>query len=334
VGRIYYHGSDLDGRSSAVILMRKYPNYEVSPMNYHRGIDLTKIKKDEPLIFADVFFDDKREKDLRDLLAITTDITILDHHERKMANRVFEELGIKYKGIIDTESDGACAIVWNYCFPNHPIPMGIKLIGTYDVWKRNFDNIRYMLGLGANNPAVANKFIWNKVLSDDVDFNLLMKSEGSIILKYLRNDQTRYVRAYGIIGKINGYKALAINRGLSDSSIFDSVPQDAFDIYMRFTFTKDRKFKVSITTPREDLDLREIAAKFEGGGHPKASGLIVDKLEDIFEIDDNADYSPIYRFNREAYSKIDKMEINKLEIVDRFGDMILQADKIREGNLS
>lgn len=305
--KIFYHAADLDGRCSAAIAMRKWPNATVLAYNYYYDFPHDKIQPGEEVVFVDVFFDDKNEADLTKLLAITDKITILDHHRRKMADRVFAEKGIKYKGIIDPDAPGACALVWQYCFPKVDMPIGVRYIGEYDTWDRHFNNARFQLAVNAKNTGVFNKWLWDKILRDDSRFMLQMINEGNTIIEYLRPWYARYIRAYGRIGSIEDgkYSILLVPMGMVDSSIFDSIPALLFDVYARSTIGRDGDWKISITTNRLDLDLRDVAEKFDGGGHKKACGMSVKAPEDMVTFNPNADRTPLQKYYRNAYDFID-----------------------------
>ena len=59
--------------------------------------------------------------------------------------------------------------------------------------------------------------------------------------------------------------------------------KEKYDLYIRGTFGKSRRWTISITTDRDDINVGLIAKDYEGGGHKKSAGMIVNELADFFE---------------------------------------------------
>ena len=287
--KIFHHASDLDGRCCGAILLRAYPNCELYPYNYwydpETYIDI--VQKDEPVIFADIT---PTPPNLERLMNITENITIIDHHSSSFDD--LESLGLQFPGIMTRDGLGACALVWEWCQKDRPhpkpVPFGVQCIAEYDAWERKTDNIRFHYGIQTFNTFPTN-WIWDEILKDDQKTLSVILRSGRAISDYLTSWYKRQVRSYAIEGrvaytrgdKIVEYPAIFINQGGVDSSIFDSL-EKKYDVYIRGTFGKARRWSISITTESEDVDVSMIARDFEGGGHVKAAGMVVDDLSDFF----------------------------------------------------
>jgi oligoribonuclease NrnB/cAMP/cGMP phosphodiesterase (DHH superfamily) len=105
--------------------------------------------------------------------------------------------------------------------------------------------------------------------------------DGRAILGYLVPWYKILVKAYGISGTIDGRRALILNQGGVNSFVFDSVI-NKYDVFVRYVKGRDAGWRCSITTERPDIDVSAIAEKYGGGGHMKAAGFRVEKLEDFF----------------------------------------------------
>lgn len=273
---IVYHGADLDGICSGRIAAMKYPRAKLLPGSYYNTDQLkVEIENNQSFIFVDYFPDDS-DTEVIDMLQ-GKDVTIIDHHERLCVK------DIKYKGIIDPDSEyGACVMTWKYLFPDRPVPVGVIYIGEHDVWNRSYDNVTYALGLSIYNTRIHNHALWNKILTNDKQHVSNTLYSGSIVYRHKYNWFFRYVRAYGIIGKVKGHKAIMVNLGMVNSSVFDSIDNSNFDVFIRATMDRDMAWKISLTS--STVDVREIAREYGGGGHKGASGCVVAKLEDIFTV--------------------------------------------------
>ena len=114
--KIFCH-VDLDGRCSGAILTRKYPLADVKFYNYNYDwMDtFSCIEPGEPIIFADIT---PRIEDLRNLMVITKDITIIDHHSSSYDD--LQEAGLEFPGLIRTDELGACALVLSLIHISEP----------------------------------------------------------------------------------------------------------------------------------------------------------------------------------------------------------------------
>lgn len=278
--------TDLDGKACGAILTRRFPDADLINYNYFyepdRSIDL--IETDEEVIFADIT---PKPEHLAAVMTITKRITIFDHHSSSL--RDLTAAGLTFPGTQTKDGLGACLLVWEYYYPERPVPSGIRWIAEYDAWERTADNKMFNFGLKKFNIFPTN-WIWNKILLNDEVFVDKVMSIGRELLAYLVPWYKRLVRSYAITGYViddvhdkvpNRYSAILLNQGAVDSSVFDDADKP-YDIYIRAVFGKNLCWLVSITTNRDDIDVSEIANQFGGGGHRKAAGFAIDDLFDFF----------------------------------------------------
>lgn len=281
--KVFYHGSDTDGIACGAILTRKYPEATMIRYNYwyspEKTIDL--VEQDEPVIFADIT---PTVDNLQRLMSITKDITIIDHHASSIKD--LKELGLSFPGTMKEDGLGACALVWEWC-SDKPIPTGIRYIAEYDGWQRTPENKMFHFGLLSFSTFLNNQ-IWEYILRDDIPYIQRIMDQGRSVLKYLVPHYKKLLRSYSFTGYVNPevtdgkhLSAIFINQGGVDSSIFDSC-EEKYDVYFRGVFGKDRKWLVSITTERTDIDVSAIAAKFGSGGHANAAGFATAEINDFF----------------------------------------------------
>ena len=99
----------------------------------------------------------------------------------------------------------------------------------------------------------------------------------------------RLIKSYaipGFIDDISGspnrrFTSILIKQAAVDSSIFDDL-EKKYDIYLRVVYGKNCVWLVSATTDRDDIDLTELAVRFNGGGHKRSVGFAVDDLHEFF----------------------------------------------------
>ena len=278
--KIFYHNSDLDGKCSAAIVCRKYPKATIVGYNYYyeHNRAFSGIQQNEELIFVDIT---PSVESLRVLLQTTPNITILDHHKTSISS--LAEANLVFPGKLDDTGLGACKLVWEYYYPEHPLPKSVLWIAEHDVWKNTPTNKFFHFGLGLQNTYPTNP-TWDKLFDDHHPIIEQVLEAGKIIQTYLVHWYKTLVKVYGIPGKIRHlgtYSAMVLNQGAVNSFVFDSVITQ-YDVFVRVVKGKDDGWRCSITTEKDDIDVSEIAKKFGGGGHKKAAGFRVDKLEDFF----------------------------------------------------
>jgi len=153
--------------------------------------------------------------------------------------------------------------------------------------------------------------------------------EGKLLLRYDDEQKRRYVQMYGFETRINyltnppkthleacyrqqatfpdnkyvTYKAIALNIGMSNSKVFDSVRRkdcdylphidldvgvcprcnglghiEPYDLMITFCRRSDKKWNVSLYSTKADIDCGAIAKSFGGGGHKGAAGFQCEDL--------------------------------------------------------
>lgn len=155
--KCYYHKADLDGKCSAAIVRRKYPDCELIGVDYPDRPDFESIKKGEVVFAVDFSFD-------------MIDMTILwknsncqfiwiDHHKSAIEKATGGLEAIEGKREI---GKAACELTWEYLFPDEPMPEAVRLLGAYDTWRfdQKLDVIE--LEIWAVAKGIKNGFISNK----------------------------------------------------------------------------------------------------------------------------------------------------------------------------
>jgi len=288
---IFHHGSDNDGRCCGAILHRRFPEAEIISYNYFYDYEKSfgRVFKDAKVVFADIT---PTMENLKRLLEVTTFITVFDHHESSFDD--LQAAGLTFPGKQIRSGPGACKLVWEH-YSQKPLPTVVRCIAEYDNWERTQENKMVHFGMLTFNTFPTN-WIWDKVLDEDLYTVEKIKNIGKSTLSYLVPWYKRQVKSYAIKGIVDAAiagtdhpcSAILINQGGVDSSIFDSLTEK-YDLYFRVTFGKSRKWSVSVTTDRDDIDVIYLARQFEGGGHAKSSGFITDDLEQFFTFTDEVE---------------------------------------------
>lgn len=276
-----YHSKDFDGITSGVIMKMKYPDIKL--VGYDRGDDIEKVINliDDSIIIADISFD----MDIMYSISKKADLLWIDHHKTSIDafNSYPEE--IKCRTYLDM-SEAACVNTWKCLFPDKEIPYALFLIGCYDIWRFNGEDVWYNeimplqhgLKLSCDSPE---NFPLN-IMHSRSDTEKMI-SENTNIVKYQQAIDRRICEKT-FVRKVEGYSALCINGSGYSSDTFVSVfDPEKHDLIMWFSFDGE-VWAVGLRTPKDDVDVSAIASKYGGGGHKKASGCAVDDIQDIINI--------------------------------------------------
>jgi len=269
--KCFYHGSDLDGYCSGAIVKYFRPICELYPIDYGQNFPWEEIEDGEEVYMVDFslqpFEDMKRLNDLCKLIWI-------DHH--KSAIEACEEE--KYTSIhgIRRIGIGACALVWEY-FTIAETPYAVKLLAEYDVWNHsNPDTLPFQYGcrLYNTNPSSEEgmKF-WREFFNSEDNINVkALVAEGKICLRYEEQINRKYCERYVFETELEGLKAIAVNKGISNSKLFKGFYDPRkHDIMITFCYLGD-KWTVSLYSDKKGIDVSIIARKYGGGGHKGAAG--------------------------------------------------------------
>ncbi len=279
-----FHSADFDGKSSAAIIKYKYPHCELIPYDYGGTFPWEKFyDPNEEVFMVDVslpIIDPISGLDMMELDRKTM-LTWIDHHKTVMdaANAAnFNPEGIREIG------KAACELTWEYLFPHEDMPEAVYLLGKYDIWD-HADKPRVMpfqYGMKVLNTNPNNQKLWgtlfaggrsnqNERLVDDII------RDGRLILEYTKQQDKSYAHGYSFDTEVCGKKALAINKGMANSHLFEYVwDNKKYDLMISFCMKRlengEFVWRCTMYSDKPDVDVGEIAKTFGGGGHFSCSG--------------------------------------------------------------
>ena len=272
-----YHGSDLDGICSAAIVKLSNPDTTLHSVEYGTRTNIDGIVNpgDDVTIVDFVLQPFDSMKDLNE----KTNLTWIDHHDTAISD--YEELrntGIinEIKGIRDT-SKSACELVWEYIYPNTPVPYSVWLLGRYDIWKHHESPsiMPFQFGMKLNYEPPENTEFWEGIFNAPRDGEKIqtMIRQGKTIIKYRSRLNKKLCEIQAFKSEIMGHSCICVNRALCGSSVFDAVECiEDYDIMVIFYICAKGAWNVSMYTSKPDVHVGKIAQLYGGGGHAGAAG--------------------------------------------------------------
>ena len=257
----------MDG-TGAVIAMRAYckkHGYNMPAVSYQHYGEATPILTDKVVLMAD--FSYKREE-MISLSKVAKSLTVLDHHAS--AEKELEGLDFCH---FDMAKSGA-VLAWEYLMPDEEVPKLLQYIQDRDIWAWKLDNSKEV---SAGISLMPFEFWTNEeldvVLSEDTITAL--ETAGKSVLRYqdiqsLKVDRQVKESGESTLFNIAGHKVPCITSTHLISEIGNLISEGR-PFSAQYFMTGD-SIVFSLRSQPTGEDVSVIAAKYGGGGHPRAAG--------------------------------------------------------------
>ena len=211
----------------------------------------------------------------------------IDHH--KTAIDAAHAAGfIAHEQSIEIGKAG-CELTWEHVYPNTEMPRGVYLLGRYDVWDETVPKAWvYQAGMRTMEDTSPDSYILNNILQPSamISYTDIIKV-GRVILDYQTKENAIYAKSCCFAVGFHGYSTLACNKGLSNSTLFDSMwDSSVYKIMLLFVFRKGMWNITLYTTKDTGVDVGAIAKEYGGGGHVQAAGFMCSTLPFTLPIKD------------------------------------------------
>ena len=273
-----YHEDCFDGLGAAWAVFKRYPNGRYIPVNY----------KDPPpeglsgkhVVIVDFSYD---LPVMRELLAIASHVTFLDHHERSDAicAALLAEAYPNLTATYDADRSGA-TIAWHHFHPEQRCPKIIEHIADRDLWRFQMEGTEaIMQGMGIYPLDLK---AWDSVLSavdhndprQEFEFLLSLQKAGDILKLKNQTDIDRIIKQTLRYVNFLGFQQIPmINVPRSIAS--EALEKLANDHEFALGYYDDPTHRVFSIRSRAKggMKVNELAEKLGGGGHPTAAGFRV-----------------------------------------------------------
>jgi len=275
----FYHSADLDGHCSGAIVKHKYPDCEMIGINYGDEFPWDKVK-DQDVIMVD-FSLQPFVPNMVNLMKFSKSLIWIDHHKTAIDEYLeYCKSGKSQPYTALDENYAACELVWDYFFQTQVTPESIFLLGRYDIWDHAAD-VRVMpfqWGMRLYKDTYPDNIKFWEAVFFDTSFQSKICAKGKDILEYRDSENAKYIKGFVFETTFERFKFICINRGMTNSQMFDSIwDEKKYDGMLTFV-RKKGQWTVSLYTTKKDLDLSIIAKKHGGGGHKNACGFQCDEL--------------------------------------------------------
>ena len=270
VNCIIYHAQCNDGFGAAYAARKLLG----SRAEYHackHGIEPPDVKG-KVVAILDFSFDNATTKKM---IEEAEALIVIDHHKSAMV-----ELHDISNTLFDMSRSGAM-LSWNFFHPGKEAPKFIQYIEDRDLWKWE---LPYSKEFSAAFDMVPFEYEEYCKFEDDSVFDDAIK-RGSYILAYSKT-VVKKVAEGAQPRKLMGKDALVVNSPHWMSEVGSRLAPSCDVAVIWYWDHADHKTKVSLRSFHDAIDVSEIAKKFGGGGHKKASGFSLPSgthIEEIFD---------------------------------------------------
>lgn len=256
---IFYHKNCLDGFTSAWAAWKKF-----GAKADYIGLDPRRPAvsnlKNKTIFFLDIICS---ESDLKKLVRENKNVTVIDHHASRK-----DMIHFASEAVFDLAHSGA-ALSWQYFHPHKKMPMLVRHIEDYDLWRFRLSGTKEINSFLAIQDFTFKN--WDKATADFenpakrkkiLEAGKLLVHADEIITKRLidRGQKVRFV----------GKFALAINSPVLNSEIGQEILRRGFAVGIVWK-EENGDIDVSLRS-KKGIDVSKIAKKFGGGGHKNAAG--------------------------------------------------------------
>jgi uncharacterized protein len=272
-----YHRSDLDGKCSGHIVSRFVPEVELLGVEY--GDDLPWDQFEGRTIYL-VDFSLQPWSEMERLAKVSEHLIWIDHH--KSAIEEYDRSGLHLDSRLEMEK-AACELCWYY-FSSDPIPRAVWLLGRYDIWQLNADDLVLPFQMGMRLDTWApDDSRWDVFFGTEPEEEIYsIAKDGDVVLKYQTNTNRR-IMSKAFVHQWQDLCFLVVNADGINSQAFESrFDSEHHHAVMSFFYDgNQRKWTVSMYSPDQSRDLSVLAKKMGGGGHASACGFQIASLEEI-----------------------------------------------------
>jgi hypothetical protein len=270
--KCFYHSADLDGKCSGAVVKFHYPECEMIGINYGQPFPWGLIEKNEVVWMVDFSLQPFSDMVRLNEFAI---LNWIDHHQTSID--AAEEAGFTSTGLQILEiGRAACELTWGVC-SNTEVPPAVFLLGRYDIWdhQNHPPALEFQYGMRACDADPNDTFFWKSIFFESIEKEIAL---GRHLLSYEERSNALYVKSCGFVTELDGLRAIAVNKALSNSLLFKSIynPEE-HDVMVAFARRPDR-WTVSVYSAKADIDASAICKARGGGGHKGAAAFACDTL--------------------------------------------------------
>lgn len=278
--------NDLDGVSCGILAKLALKDvvdvsyHSISGLNHQAEVFLEKGNQDRMLIITDISVDEDNEKRIVEFVAAGGKVKLIDHH--KSAEHLNQH---DWAAVTVTQSDGkqasATSLFYEYLLQNNLIVRTailddfVEHVRQYDTWDWDVNNnltakwlndLFSMISIDEFEAKLIKKLTEHTDFSFDETEQKLLEVEEERVQRYIHRKKREVYQM-----SIGGHLAGIVHAESYHSELGNELSKEFPHLdYMAMLMVGSKR--ISLRTIHDEVDVSKIAAKYDGGGHQKASG--------------------------------------------------------------
>ncbi|USK41105.1 oligoribonuclease [Cytobacillus firmus] len=304
--RLYTH-NDLDGVGCGIVARIAFGKDVEVRYNSVMGLDYQIEKllenekniKDDFLMITDLSVNDENLIRLDDLAKGGGNVRLIDHHKTALHFNDYSwgKVKVQYE---DGRLTAATSLLYEYLQehemiqPSQALDEFVELVRQYDTWEwdqnenikaKNLNDLFFMISIEEFEEKMTERIMSSDTFEFDEFEQKLLDMEEEKIERYVRRKKREMIQTF-----IGEYCTGIVHAESYHSELGNELGKEYPHIDYIAILNLGGK-KISFRTIHDHVDVSEVAGKFGGGGHAKASGCSMGKdayklfVQDIFPLD-------------------------------------------------
>lgn len=274
--KCFYHSADLDGKCSGAIVKLFNPECEMIGINYGDAFPWETITQGETVFMVDFTLQPFSDMIRLDYIC-NGGLNWIDHHKTAIEEAHKHAFLVAVGGIQSLQvGQAACELTWR-ALSTEPMPRAVFLLGRYDVWDHHNHpgSLEFQYGMRAYDARPECTGFWKGIFFSSIENDI---DTGRSLLAFERRQNEMYVKSCAFEVELDGLRCIAVNKGLTNSLLFESVyDPEKHDAMLSFC-RRPGKWTVSIYATKPEVDASAICKARGGGGHKGAAGFQCETL--------------------------------------------------------
>jgi oligoribonuclease NrnB/cAMP/cGMP phosphodiesterase (DHH superfamily) len=260
---ILYHANCYDGFGSAWAAWKKFGDEaQYRPVQYGEEPPSLDVKR---IYLLDFYYP---VHVIEEMISRYERVVIIDHHKSAMSALSGLE------GTIFDMEKSAAVLTWEHFFPETEVPLLLRYIQDYDLWKFELPNSKEVSVALSSHPMDFSE--WDRL--DPAD----LARDGRPLLR-LQAAMVKMMCDEAELKNFDGHEVPVVNVSIHSSEVgaqlLKRYPDSPFSVSYHDRGDGQRHWSLR---SRPDFDVSLIAKKFGGGGHKQAAGFETFLPEDNF----------------------------------------------------
>lgn len=278
--------NDLDGVSCGIIAKLAFGEdvtvsyNSIGRLNQSVGAFLEEATPDDILFVTDLSVNEENEGRISQFVADGGKALLIDHHKTSLHLNTYPWASVTVKQE-DGKLTSATSLFYEYVVKKNWLSQSenikeyVELVRQYDTWEweananldaKRLNDLFFMFSIEEFEEKIINRLATNDTFDFDEVEQTLLKVEESRVDRYIKRKKREVYQV-----AVGPHVAGVVHAESYHSELGNELSKEYSHLdYIAITMVGGKR--MSFRTMHDDIDVSEVAGKYEGGGHQKAAG--------------------------------------------------------------